>query len=63
MCFIWISKLAQIIPILRTDLFVFTSETECVHCAVRVQYCSIIPVNYTPRVIMAFQINRYKHVR
>jgi hypothetical protein len=41
MCFVWISEQTAIISVCSINWLVFITETECVYCAVRVEYLYI----------------------
>jgi hypothetical protein len=44
MCFVWISEQTAIISLYSINWLVFITETECVYCAVRTEYLSIIQI-------------------
>ena len=45
MCFMWIWEQTAIIPLYRVNWLGFITVTECVYCAVRTGYLSIVPGN------------------
>jgi hypothetical protein len=46
MCFVWISKQTAIISLYSINWLVFITETECVYCAVRTGYLSVLQSNW-----------------
>ena len=45
MCFVWISEQWAIISLYNINWLVFITETECVYCAVRTGYTTVIQVS------------------
>jgi hypothetical protein len=45
-CFVWISEQTAIISLYSINWLIFTTETECVYCAVRNKYFSTVYINF-----------------
>ena len=47
MCFVWISEQTAIISLYNINWLVFITELECVYCAVRTEFSSVIQIFFT----------------
>ena len=64
-CFVWISEQTAIISLYNINRLGFTSETECVYCAVRGEYLKIIRLIYFVKMLTALHIaltEYHKHI-
>jgi hypothetical protein len=59
MCFVWISEQTAIISLCNINWLVCIIETECVYCALRAEYLSIIQVGIRPKKVKRHSSQRY----
>jgi len=48
MCFVWLSEQTAIISLYSFNWLVFTTERECVYCAIQTETLNTIQGNYSP---------------
>jgi hypothetical protein len=57
MCFVWISEQTAIISLYGINWLVFTTESECVYCAVRTECLNVLQVTLIHTALYAFHAN------
>jgi hypothetical protein len=53
MCFVWISEQTAIISLYSINWLVFTTEMECVYCAVRTECLNVIQFKFSLQSVTA----------